>query len=153
MPPRLPDLVNLDWQMRFAELLRGMPIELTCRPHPEGLFSNRPNPLGDVVPLSPRVFEDLIADTDVFVFDYIQSTTFYEALCTDRPIVLIDFGLPIYTGDARALLEARCRIVPARFDERNRPHVDTKELTEAVCGGDRLADPIAFRELLAGRER
>lgn len=153
MPPRLPDLVNLDWQMRFAELLSGLPIDLTCRPHPVGLFSNRPNPLADIVPLSPRVFEDLIADTDVFVFDYIQSTTFYEALCTDRPIVLIDFGLPVYTGDMRAQLEARCRIVPAQFDDRNRPHVDADQLADAICGGTLEVDPTPFRSLLAGEDR
>ena len=149
-PPRLPDLVNLDWQMRFTGMLKDLPVRLTCRPHPEGIFQGRPNPLAAVTPLSGTVFEDLIADTDVFVFDYIQSTTFYEALCTDRPIVLIDFGLPVYTGDARAMLEARCRIVNARFDDFNRPHVDRDELEAAVCAGHAVADPTVFRSFLVG---
>lgn len=150
LPPRLPDLVNLDWQIRFTEMLKGLPVELTCRPHPEGLFSNRRNPLAEVTPLSQRVFEDLIADTDVFVFDYIQSTTFYEALCTDRPIVLIDFGLPVFEGDALAMLTERCRMVPAEFDAGNRPYVDAAKLESALCDGDDFADPTAFRSLLVG---
>lgn len=150
LPPRLPDLVNLDWQLRFTELLKGLPVELTCRPHPVGLFSNRPNPLAEVISLSERVFEDLIADTDVFVFDYVQSTTFYEALCTDRPVVLIDFGLPVFEDDALAMLTARCRIVPAEFDAGNRPYVDAAKLESAICDGDDFADPSAFRSLLVG---
>ena len=149
-PPRLPDLVSLDWQMRFTGMLKDLPVRLTCRPHPAGIFQRRANPLAAVTPLSGTVFEDLIADTDVFVFDYIQSTTFYEALCTDRPIVLIDFGLPVYTGDARAMLEARCRIVNARFDEFSRPHVDRDELKAAICAGPDAADPTVFRSFLVG---
>lgn len=150
LPPRLPDLVNLDWQLRFTEMLKGLPVELTCRPHPEGLFSNRSNPLAEMTPLSERVFEDLIADTDVFVFDYIQSTTFYEALCTDRPVVLIDLGLPIFEGDALAMLTERCRIVSAEFDAANRPYVDAGKLESAICDGDDFADPSTFRSLLVG---
>ena len=62
----------------------------------------------------------------------------------------IDFGLPVYASDARAMLEARCRIVNARFDEFNRPHVDRDELEAAVCGGHDTADPTMFRSFLVG---
>ncbi|MBT5665256.1 MAG: hypothetical protein HOJ06_07955 [Rhodospirillaceae bacterium] len=152
LPPLLPDLISLDWQMRFAKKLKTLPIQLMCRPHPEGLFKNKPHPLAAITPLSSNVFEDLIADTDVFVFEYIQSTAFYEALCTDRPIVLIDFGLPIYQGKARAMLEARCRIMPARFDDRNRPHIDTDQLETAIFSKEDTVDPSWFRSHLIGDE-
>ena len=32
------DIVYLDWQLRVAEALNDLPIELVCQPHPEGLL-------------------------------------------------------------------------------------------------------------------
>jgi len=148
IPPYLPDPVHLDWQMRLVELLKPLPITLFCRPHPEGLLRGRTHPLAAVTPLRSEPFEELVAHTDVFVFDYVQSTTFYEALCTDRVVVLIDMGLPIYAGPVRRALERRCRIVPARFDDLNRPQVDSETLRQAVCGGRDTVDPDDFRRYL-----
>ncbi|MDJ0893574.1 MAG: hypothetical protein QNJ92_00415 [Alphaproteobacteria bacterium] len=149
-PPILPDPVHLDWQFRLVESLLSLPIDLVCRPHPEGLLYDRRHPLEAITSISPRRYEDLLPDSDVFLFDYGQSTTFYEALCTDRPVVFIDFGNPLFTSSVRTALERRCRIVHAWFDDRNRPMVDLDELSEAVCGGASTADPSEFREMLLG---
>ena len=91
-------------------------------------------------------------EADVFVFDYAQSTTFYEALCTDRPIVFIGMGNPLFAPGVQAMIARRCRVVKARFDSRNLPQIDEEELKEAVCGGGDRADPGEFRALLMGEK-
>lgn len=147
-PPILPDPIHLDWQFRLIEALQEMPIEIVCRPHPEGFLHGRPNPLAALVAMEDRRYEELIPEADVMVFDYGQSTTFYEALCSDRPVVFIDFGNPLFTEGVRNAVARRCRVVRARFDDRNRPHIDAEELAEAVCGGPDQADPGEFRAML-----
>lgn len=149
-PPLLPDPIHLDWQIRLATQLKSLPVDLTCRAHSEGIVSGQAHPLSRIIDLSPTVFEKLAGESDVFVFYFSESTTFYVALCTDRPVVLIDLGLPIHTAEARAMIDRRCRIVTAKFDDRNLPYVDPQELREAVCGGNHVADPTEFRALILG---
>jgi len=149
-PPVLPDVIYLDWQFRLVEAMLTLPVELLCKPHPEGLLRGRPHPLGTIALTSTKRFEDVMGDADVFVFDYAQTTPFCEVLCTDRPIVFIDMGIPLFAPSVRDMLERRCRIVKAWFDSRNLPHIEEAELKEAVCGGSDRADPGEFRALLMG---
>ena len=87
---------------------------------------------------------------DRFLFDYGQSTTFAEALCTDRPIIFIDMGNPIFNARVKDMIARRCHVIPARFDTRNRPLVDSDALQEALCGGPAQVDSSEFRPLLMG---
>ena len=150
MPPLLPDPIYLDWQFRLVEALSKMSIDLICKPHPEGLFRGQIHPLAAHAPTSARPFEAHMAEADVFLFDYGQSTTFAEALCSDRPVVLIDMGNPTFNDDVRVMIERRCRVVNAHFDARCRPNVDVEELAHALCTGPARADPTEFRGLLMG---
>ena len=150
LPPLLPDVIYLDWQFRLVDLLARLPVELLCKPHPEGLLRGQVHPLAARTATSARPFEAHIAEADRFLFDYGQSTTFAEALCTDRPIVFIDMGNPIFSPQARAMIERRCTVIPARFDTRNRPFVESAELEHALCGGAERADPSECRALLMG---
>jgi len=152
VPPLLPDPVHLDWQSRLSEALMAMPINFVCRPHPEGIFRGKPHPLCALLDTSENTFERLMGETDVFVFDFQQSTTFGRALCSDRPIVLVDFGLKAWNEDMDTAIRRRCRVVAARFDERNRPHIDAAALKDAVLSrpGERM-DATFFRTLLLGK--
>ena len=77
------------------------------------------------------------------------STTFVEALCTRRPVVLIDRFYAINPA-VRPAIEARCRIVPARADAQNRLRVDADTLRAAIFDAPREADPAYFRRLTVG---
>ena len=149
-PPILPDVIYLDWQFRLVEALQGMPVNLLCKPHPEGLLRGQRHPLAEIAPTSTQSFESHIAWADRFLFDYGQSTTFAEALCTDRPIIFIDMGNPIFSVQVKAMIARRCNVIPVSFDARNRPQVNPDELQEALCGGAEQADPGEFRALLMG---
>lgn len=150
MIPVPPDVVYLDWQMHLIETLCGLPIELVCKPHPEGVLGYTKLPYADKATVSTASFETALSEADVLVMDYAASTTFAIALTTDRPIVFIDLGLFRFNADVAAAIEARCRIVRAELDDRKRPRVDVEVLAEAVCAGDPVADPAFFRGLYLG---
>jgi hypothetical protein len=143
----LPDSVYLDWQLRVAEALQAMPVDLVCKPHPDGVFLGRRHPLDTVAPTTYVRFEETMAEADVFVFDRCASTTFWEAVCTDRPIVFLDMQILNIAQQVRPMLERRCRHVPVRFDGLNRPQFDADALREAVLGGPERADPSEFQQL------
>ena len=77
VPAQLPDLVYLDWQMRLVERLNELPIELICKPHPEGITAGEAHPLTNIGDVRSGRFEDLIPEADVFVLDVPHSTTFF----------------------------------------------------------------------------
>ena len=153
VPAQIPDLVYLDWQIRLVETLIRLPIDLVCKPHPMGVFADQTHPLTSIAHVHSGPFEDLIPGADVFVLDIPHSTTFYEALCTDRPIVFVDFGAPFFDPAIRPAIERRCRVIRTEFDDRNRPVIDHDALEDAVVGGADHADPTEFQDLLLGEAR
>jgi hypothetical protein len=150
VPAQLPDVLYLDWQFRLVAALRRLAIDLVFRPYPGGAFGGAAHPIAALVPAAERSFEALLNEVDVVVLDQPHSTTFYSAVCTDRPLVLLDFGAPFFDSAAQPLVAARCAVLQARYDARNRPTIDEAALAEAVLGGPRRADPTSFRALLAG---
>ena len=132
-------------------MLSRLPIELAVRPHPESLLPGARHPVAlEFTPLVDEPFYRTVGKVDGFVFEYPNSTAFWEALCTDRPVVWIDLGTGSLSQETRAVVARRCRIVEARFDDRNRPQIDEVALADAVCGGPFTADPSEMRTLLAG---
>lgn len=145
-PPVLPTPVYLDWQLRLVGMLNQLPVDLVCKPHPEGDRGGR-QPLADVAKIVEDRFETAVADADVLVFDYPATTTLSVALSTDRPIVLIDHGTMRFNAPAAAMIADRCRVVPTTWNDRNLPEVDAEALADAVLGGSNRADPSDFRAL------
>ena len=148
-PPNIADQVYLDWQADVAQALATLPVDLILRPHPEGLFRGRPHPLAAIAPLSPHPFETLLAEADVLVFDCAASTTFWEAVCSDRKVIYLDLGTARFVPGLAETLRRRLRIVDVRFDANRRPIADRDVLADAITqpagsGSDEL------RQLFAG---
>ena len=61
----IPDAVALDWNLRIAEALVRMPIDLVCKPHPEGALKGKPHPVAAIAATSYQPFEEEIDETDV----------------------------------------------------------------------------------------
>ena len=70
---------------------------------------------------------DTVDQADAFVFDIVGSA-FMEALCTLKPIVLIEIPNRRLTEKARVQLKAHISIVEATFDENNRVTIDCDRL-------------------------
>lgn len=113
-PPSLPDPVYLDWQCRLAEALRDLPIDFTCKPHPEGIMRGRPHPLEAIAPTTRKRFDKVMGSADVFVFDYPMTTAFYEAMTSDRVVVYIDLGISPMNPGVEKDIRSRCRVIAAR---------------------------------------
>lgn len=152
VPAQMPDVLYLDWQYRLIKQLQKLPIDLVCRPHPNmrALGSLRTQPIADLIEPSPVPFESSLPEVDVVLLDQPHSTTFYSAICTDRPIALIDFRTPYFDTAATELIDARCRIIPAGFDARNRPMVDLQAVAAALLDEPEPVDNTAVRKLLIG---
>jgi len=150
LPPQPSDAIYLDWMIWFAAALAKLPIALQCRPHPEGALRGLAHPISAVAPVASQRFEDLLEQSDLLIFDEAVSTTLYEALCTEIPIIFVDFGTPYYDRAARGHLEERCRILKAEMDERNRLRIDPFELRSAVLSPFAPPDPTAWRALFLG---
>lgn len=151
IPPVLRDPVYLDWQLRMAETLATLPVALLLKPHPEGIFRGRRHPLADAGPATSERFETVMAESDIFIFDFALSTAFWTALCSDRPVVFVDLGLAPFSPAIRAALEERCRVVTARWDSNNMPRIERDALGQAIAEAGRMRpDPEPFRRLLAG---
>jgi hypothetical protein len=152
LPPFLPDMVYLDWQFRLTSGLLKIPIDLLCQTHPEEELDHPRHPLADLAPMSTKRFEEVMGEADLFLFDWSHSTTFWKALCTDRPVVYVDFGLSGFAPGVSPLIERRCRVVPATYDSNNLPQVDASALADAILAGPTHADGSPFRRLLGGRD-
>jgi hypothetical protein len=150
LPVQQPDVVHLSWQIGVAEVLQEMEVELTCQPHPEGLFKGRPHPLEARATTIRGNFASQLREADVFVFDYPSTTALWEVACTDARIVFLDIGAGTMTKAVANLFRERARVLGVAHDEANRPILDMAALRDAVLDEGRPVDPTPFRRLLAG---
>lgn len=151
-PPYPPPTVYADWQHRLLTALARLPVNLRHKPHPGGLLKGKPDFLAGYAPVLGGWFEDALGETDVVVIDLAATTTLAIAMCTDRPIVVLDFGCMPFNDIVREQIARRCRLVPVATDARNRFVVDEAALTDAICGGPEREDPSYFRALFLGEE-
>ena len=132
----MDDPVYLDWQARLVETLSRAGFEVVCKPHPwipaKGCFNGRPVEFSKACEFRYGWMEELWDDIDAFVFDYVATKAFWHALCTNKPVVWIDHGLHPWHEEPYAMLQRRCEVVPAWFDEDNRLQTDTARLVKAL---------------------
>ena len=137
----IPDSIYWAFQERVIAALNELPIDLLCKPHPDGFFRGGPTPIEDLAPTSYKRFEEHLDDADVFLFDAPTSTTFMEAICTRRRVVLMDRGHYPFADALSGPIRERCRIVPTGLDTRGHITFDADALGEALRGGGPAPDP------------
>ncbi len=151
-PPLLPDAVYLDWQLRLVEFLKTLPVDLVCRPHPESIVPGVRHPLEDIATVASGPFHQLREAADIFIFDYPRTTSFWECLCTDKPVVYMNLNHESFNPELRPTMEKRCRFVSVTYDERNLPQFDHDALSQAIMTAPPSADSREIREILAGEQ-
>ena len=128
LPSKLPNLVYVDWTVRLAHMLKKMPIELVCRPHPNGPFGGAKHPLASVATVPEEPFEELLDDVEVVVTDSPFSRVLCAALGSDKPIIYLDPGHNYFSDEVLPLVKERCTIIDLDYDDRGLPHVDAAML-------------------------
>ena len=151
-PPMLPDPIYLDWQLRLVETLAKLPITLKGRPHPENLVILGRQPLDPHLETVGGDFANALEQADTLVFDWPLSTSFWEALCSDCHVVLLNICNASFNRDNEDLICERCIIVDTSFDDRNRPVVDVDAIAAALQFDGPAPDPSPIRALLWGEE-
>jgi len=117
-------LFQLDVELRLLKLLREKGFKAIYKMHPErrkeaaGLFEGR----CDEISVEP--FEKVWDQADAFFFGCTTSTTFGFALCTNRPVFVLDVEGRSWNSEARELLRKRCGMIPAAFGKGNRLEFD-----------------------------
>ncbi len=145
-PPYTPDPIYYDFLHRVIIEMSDLPIDLVLKPRPAG---GRSHPLEAFAKADYRMFEEVLPEADVVLFDDVHSTTFWETLCSDRRVVLLDFGYNCFVPEIERLICARVRIVPIRYDDNNIPQWDAVELEDALLSQAEQIEPSPFRSLLA----
>lgn len=147
----ISELVYFDWMIRFTKELGQLPVDLICKPHPDSISRDGHHPLESSAKVELRLFEDVIDTADVFVFDIVNSTTFWEAIvCTSRPIIYVDIGNITVNPSINDMLRDRCRVVDVTYDDRNLPQIDSEAIADAVLSAPEEIDPSGFRDLFLG---
>jgi len=121
-------LFQVDIELRVMKLLREKGFRVIYKMHPEtqqeakGLFQG----LSDLILTEP--FEEVHQKADAYFFGCITSTTFGFALCTNRPILVLDIKGKNWNEEAYKYLSRRCEMVPGYFDEQDRIQFEESEL-------------------------
>ena len=134
---KLPDVLALDLQLKLLTSLRNSQFNVGMKPHPKGLHKK----IGSSGVLNHRYLQDIeilegkfdviSIEADCLVFDFAGSA-FFDALASNKGIVLLDTMHRTWDESARKILETRCRIVPAYLDQKNRLEFCDRQLEDAV---------------------
>jgi hypothetical protein len=137
MTPVMPhmkfhDLVYLEWHRRLLASISKHGYSVTSKRHPKGSLTDRH--LFDGIVDHELIETPMSAvqkTTDVYVVDF-PASAFMEALCTLKPVVLIDTGVRRMKPAARIELMKSVEFVEATFDENNRITIDDSLLRSAI---------------------
>jgi len=123
--PLMPDIVQLDWQARFIAFMKNKNYDVIIKSHPESSFKT-PKSFEDTLgaQINSERFEEVFETADLFIFDYICTSTFTEALKTNIPIMIIDFGDIPWSDKALKLAVKRCAFIKGTCDKDNRLQID-----------------------------
>lgn len=134
-------------ELKLARLLVSRGYRVLYKVHPECINSvlDLIGPICNEVITEP--FESCWERADAFIFKQTASTTFGFALCTNRPIVLLDTERSFWREGHYALIKRRCRMVPARM-ESDGVTFDEDALIEVLSRKPEPTDDAYVREFM-----
>mgnify|MGYP001315572637 CR=1 FL=1 len=129
---KIHDIVLLDWNRRLIQMIKAAGFRTIVKRHPKGIGSNIPI-FEDVA--SKELKQIRMADTfdqaDAYVIDQV-GTAFMEAMCTLKPVILIEIPNRQLTKEARTELNKSIVIIRATYDENNRVTIERDRLIEGL---------------------
>jgi hypothetical protein len=148
---KMHDVVYMEWHRRLLGSIKQMGYEVLSKRHPKGSLADR-RIFGDFADeeLISTPMQAIEKRTDAYVIDF-GASAFMEALCTLKPVILIDMGIRKMKPEARAAVSESAVIITSSFDERNRVVIDDAELREGlekpvdIAARDRLIQDYLLR--------
>lgn len=130
-------LIQLDLELRLADLLIKNGFSVLYKPHPDSLEVVK-KLFNNAVKIVSGDFREKTQDADAFIFGLPHSTAFPFALFTDKPV--LSFAIKDewghYFSEPMDMLKRRCTFIPAHLDMQSRLQFNEQKLLEA------LASPI-----------
>ena len=124
-------LVSLEFELRMIQLLRTMGLTVLYKAHPASC--DQIDFFSTYAKVIHEPFEQVMDVADAYLFYRPMTTTFYEAFCTNKPIIFLHHAdIERDWGKDFSLIEKRCRVVPLRYDARNRFVFDETQLRSAL---------------------
>jgi hypothetical protein len=125
--------MHLEAEIRLLKLLRKRGYHAIYKAHPEtraqaeGLF----DAAASEVSFEP--FERITDRCDVILFLTTVSSTFGAALCTRKPVVVLNHAGKAWNPINADLYVRRCRLVPSWLDDNNRIQFNEEALIDALA--------------------
>jgi len=125
-------MMHLHLELRLLDFMNRMGFRTVYKVHPdrkkeaEGIFEE----FSGSVTSEP--FENVVHLCDAYLFAHTDTSAFGIAVCTNRPIIVIEIEGKIWRGNSFELVSKRCRIVQAWIDKWGRVIFDEKCLKEAL---------------------
>jgi len=126
-----PAPVQFDLERRIIELLRQFGYKVVYKKHPGGLLGKKE--LDFKIPnleIISDSFEENLDKADAYFFYYTRTSTFGPALCTNKPIFVLDGGWEEIPEKMKRLLHSRCVFMEASFNERNLIELDEEDFQD-----------------------
>ena len=126
-----PDALYFEWQAWLLKAIRALGYKVVTKVHPKGVLHEAML----LRPFSDRIvdgyFDCQSHDADCYVFDF-AGTAFFDALASDRGVVLIDMGTRPRDANSFDDLNQRCEVVTCEQGPGNRFRLDIDHLGEAI---------------------
>ena len=127
---KTPDPITADTQAWVVRTLEKLGYDVAIKIHPGGIDHSLRIQKNWGITILDGNFDNCL-DTDVFIFDF-AGTAFFDALATDKGIVLLDLNNRPFAKESFNDLNQRCKIVQAKTDQFNRIRFDPEYLKDAV---------------------
>ncbi len=127
-------LFHLDLEIRLLGFLRKRGFKAIYKAHPDrlreikGVFER----FSDEI--RAEAFEEVHHTCDAYLFAHTETSTFGIAVCTNKPIIVIEIEGKPWKGSAYELVSKRCRMVPAWINNTCRILFDEQALERALNG-------------------
>jgi hypothetical protein len=140
-----PEIMQFQIENTLVGHLQQAGFEVLYKKHPDGTLRGQRFTLFPNVEVVYERFEEVMQLADSFLFYHTRTSTFGPALCTDKPIVIIDGGWEKINLNMLALLKKRCSFVKATVSEQNQVVINPSELKDALHDYEKAAN-TEFRE-------
>ncbi len=147
MRPVIHDITYYDWQIKLMNNIKKLNVEIQYKGHPESRIK---------VPYSfyrhfdlsieNKRFEEIAIDTDMFIVDFIFSTTTPKIFKSKKPILFIDPGFPKINKEAINLIKRRCYYIKANYSNEGRIDIDWSQLEKYLTNSSHYFD-MTFPDL------
>lgn len=124
MGPLMPDIIQVDWQVRLIAHLTSWGHNVIVKAHPESPFQLYDAFESMGAKIYTARYENIDVQADIFMFDHIYTSVFCMALNSNVPMIVFDFDKLPWTENAERMIKDRAQIVHGRYDEQNRLQLD-----------------------------